>query len=132
MWQEESSETEIADINIIPFVDIVLVLLILFMLSASLFIPYSMDIKLPTVNAQPLEKEVEPIRLTINAQEEILWQETIIAITDLPSYLQKIQISKQPLHLYADKTVVYQKIAEILSLIQQANIENISFVTEPI
>jgi biopolymer transport protein TolR len=121
-----------SEINVTPFVDVMLVLLIIFMVAAPL-LTVGVEINLPktSANALPTEKE-QPLTLSITKEKELYLQETKIEFSDLIPKLK--QISKQRkddrIYLRADGENNYSTIMEIMGALNSSNFSNISLVTE--
>ena len=121
-----------SEINVTPFVDVMLVLLIIFMVAAPL-LTVGVEINLPktSANALPTEKE-QPLTLSITKEKELYLQETKIEFSDLIPKLK--QISKQRkddrIFLRADGKNNYSTIMEIMGALNSSNFSNISLVTE--
>ena len=121
-----------SEINVTPFVDVMLVLLIIFMVAAPL-LTVGVEINLPKTgaNALPTEKE-QPLTLSITKEKELYLQETKIEFSDLIPKLK--QISKQRkddrIFLRADGENNYSTIMEIMGALNSSNFSNISLVTE--
>ena len=127
-----SSKEPMSEINVTPFVDVMLVLLIIFMVAAPL-LTVGVEINLPKTraNALPTEKE-QPLTLSITKEKELYLQETKIEFSDLIPKLK--QISKQRkddrIFLRADGENNYSTIMEIMGALNSSNFSNISLVTE--
>ena len=121
-----------SEINVTPFVDVMLVLLIIFMVAAPL-LTVGVEINLPktSANALPTEKE-QPLTLSITKEKELYLQETKIEFSELIPKLK--QISKQRednrIFLRADGENNYSTIMEIMGALNNSNFSNISLVTE--
>jgi len=115
------------EINIIPLVDVVLVLLIIFMVTAPLLYR-GMDLTLPeskTSNIKPEERFV----LTIGKDRQLRLNEDKIALDQLAGRLQQLQ--KASLYLRADQSVPYGFVVHVIDMIKQAGIDRLGIVTEP-
>ena len=127
-----SRNEPMSEINVTPFVDVMLVLLIIFMVAAPL-LTVGVEINLPktSANALPTEKE-QPLTLSITKEKELYLQETKIEFSDLIPKLK--QISKQRkddrIFLRADGENNYSTIMEIMGALNSSNFSNISLVTE--
>ena len=127
-----STKKPMSEINVTPFVDVMLVLLIIFMVAAPL-LTVGVEINLPktSANALPTEKE-QPLTLSITKEKELYLQETKIEFSDLIPKLK--QISKQRkddrIFLRADGENNYSTIMEIMGALNSSNFSNISLVTE--
>lgn len=122
----------LAEINMIPLIDVMLVLLVVFIITAPL-LTQSIKIDLPQVAAQTHIEMPEAIVLALDAQGALHWNDMAISDTELPAKLLETAVKKpQPeLHLRADKETRYQKVAEVMGLAQKAGIKKMGFITEP-
>ena len=129
---KSSKNDPMSEINVTPFVDVMLVLLIIFMVAAPL-LTVGVEINLPKTSADalPTEKE-QPLTLSITKEKELYLQETKIEFSDLIPKLK--QISKQRkddrIFLRADGENNYSTIMEIMGALNSSNFSNISLVTE--
>lgn len=123
----------LSEINMIPMIDVMLVLLILFIITAPLFTPHALKIDLPQASSQESPDKPNNIALAIDAKGVLFWNDEPISDKKLDTLLTKAAQKKpQPeLHLRADKKTQYQKLAEIMSAAQNAGIIRIGFVTQP-
>ncbi len=122
----------LAEINMIPLIDVMLVLLVVFIITAPL-LTQSIKIDLPQVTAQTHIEMPEAIVLALDAQGALHWNDLAISDAELPAKLLEAAAKKlQPeLHLRADKETRYQKVAEVMGLAQKAGIKKMGFITEP-
>ena len=117
----------------IPMIDVMLVLLILFIITAPLFTPHALKIELPQASSEESPDKPNNIALAIDNKGVVFWNDVRINDKELAIRLAKAaKISPQPeLHLRADKQTQYQKLASIMSIAQNAGIIRMGFVTEP-
>lgn len=127
----QESYQPLAEINIIPFVDIMLVLLVIFMITAPLFTPHLLQVTLPEVSSQVPPAPPTPINLTLNAQNQLFLNEKPVDETTLQQQLQNLAQQQPSVQFNIDKQVTYQKIAEVLALLQQVGISNIGLTVIP-
>lgn len=121
-----------AEINIIPLVDIMLVLLVIFIITAPL-LTNSVKIDLPHASSSPNVTRAESIQLAINGDGQLFWNGEPIAQSDLAARFMG-EAQKQPapeLHLHADRNARYEIIAEVMSDASKAGLVKIGFVTDP-
>ncbi|HWU85335.1 MAG TPA: biopolymer transporter ExbD [Rhodocyclaceae bacterium] len=121
-----------AEINMTPLVDVMLVLLIISIVCAPLM-TQAIKVDLPQVNAAALDQKPETIRLTVKADGEVYWDDVKIDDADLKRKLEAAAHNQpQPeVHLSADKEVRYEKIAEVMGATRDAGLEKFGFVTAP-
>lgn len=121
-----------AEINTTPMVDVMLVLLVIFIITAPL-LTHAIKIDLPQAGSQPNPEKPGIITLSIDAQGKLFWNDAPCEETELTSRLAAAAQKKpQPeLHLRADKKTNYQQLAMVMSEAQTAGIEKLGFVTAP-
>ncbi len=121
-----------SEINMVPLIDVMLVLLVIFMITAPL-LSHSIVIDLPQVSAQPVKEEPVVIDLAIDGNGAIYWNEQPVGSAELPARLREIAQQKpQPdLQLRADQDTRYEILAEIMGEANRAGVKGIGFVTTP-
>lgn len=122
----------IAEINIIPLVDVVLVLLIIFMVTAPLLYR-GMDIKLPQAATNTIKSEERKI-LTIEKNQAIYLDKEEVGLARLETRLQALKGSSPEVSVYlrADREVPYGTVVQVMDLIKRAGIDKLGIVTEPL
>lgn len=122
----------IGEINITPFVDVMLVLLVVFMITAPL-ITQGVQIALPEVDNTPINEEKEPIQVSIKQNGTVYIQAQKVAERDLVNKLKAIQkVRKNPsVMVNADKNVSYGKVMEVMSALQTAGLVDVGLITQP-
>jgi biopolymer transport protein ExbD len=120
-----------ADINVTPMVDVMLVLLVIFIITAPLF-THAIKLDLPSAQSAPAPEKPETISLSINGEGTIFWNNDPIPLTDLGARLAvAAQKTPQPeLQLRADKSTRYEVIAQVMSAAQSNGLTRMGFVTE--
>jgi biopolymer transport protein ExbD len=121
-----------SDINMVPLIDVMLVLLIVFMITAPL-LTHSVKIDLPQASSQPTQEKPETVSLSIDAAGQLFWNNDKLDDAALPARL-RAAAEQQPqpeLHLRADQDTRYQKLAEVMSQAREAGIEKMGFITQP-
>lgn len=120
------------EINMTPLVDVMLVLLIIFIVTLPV-INNAAKVELPQANSQPLDTKPLKVDLSIEADGTVLWNKTPVDDATLQARItEAAHANPQPeLHLFADKAVRYEKVAQVLSDAQAAGLTKLGFVTEP-
>ncbi|MBI2027413.1 MAG: biopolymer transporter ExbD [Deltaproteobacteria bacterium] len=130
--QRRTQERKIlSEINVTPFVDIMLVLLIIFMVTAP-FLEQGIDVELPSTSVSSLKRRenLEPIRIEIRKNQDILIQGKKTNSQKFSSSLTKFG-KKTAVLIYADKDLSYGFVAQLMSAIQDSGFTNLSLVTTP-
>ena len=121
----------ISQINVTPMVDVMLVLLVIFMITAPL-LKVGVPINLPKTKAKALPEDQTPLSITINKEEKIFVQNTEISLEKLIPKL--ISISKnrndRKIFIRADKVLSYGKVVEVMAIITSAGFNKIALVTD--
>jgi biopolymer transport protein TolR len=120
-----------ADINVTPLVDVMLVLLVVFMVTAPL-LTVGVPVDLPQTHAPPINEPKEPTVITVNKGGEIYIQDSVVAEDGLVPKLQAVTNSNPDAVLYVrgDKDINYGKVLEVMSLISNAGFHKVSLVAE--
>ena len=122
-----------SEINVTPFVDVMLVLLIIFMVAAPL-LTVGVPIKLPktAATALPTEKE-EPLTITLAPDGKIMLQTTEIDANDLIVKLQAISAERadKKVYLRADGSIPYSRVAQVMGALNAGGFRDIGLVTDP-
>src|SRR5262245_33713146 len=128
----QSPSQPMAEINVTPLVDVMLVLLVIFIITAPL-LAYAIRLDLPDVKAAPVSSRSEAIKLSIDADGRVFWNSDLVDARDLAARLSAAAArSPQPdLHLRADKATRFERVAEVRGAAQDAGLSKIGFVTEP-
>jgi len=128
---QSENEDAMSEINVTPLVDVMLVLVIILLVTAPL-LTQSVHVTLPKTTETTANVTEQPLQLGINDQGVItLNKQSIENLAALETTL-KNELVKNPevaLHLYADKGVIYEKLAAVLATVQHAGIAKIAFVT---
>lgn len=121
-----------SDINVTPFVDVMLVLLIIFMVTAPMMIQGE-DVNLPKTEARPIKTTEDPLVLTINSKQEISIEKQKIALAELDEKLKSLfkYRDNKELLMRADKDLSWGFVAKVIAGIKAAGIEKVGMITEP-
>jgi biopolymer transport protein TolR len=120
-----------AEINVTPFVDVMLVLLIVFMVTAPL-LTVGVPVDLPKTKAQALSQENEPLSITVKRDGRIFLQNSPIAAEDLLAKLTAISANgvDQRIYVRGDRAVDYGRVMEVMGLLSAAGYTHIGLVTD--
>jgi biopolymer transport protein TolR len=122
-----------AEINVTPFVDVALVLLIIFMVAAPL-LTVGVPVDLPQSEGSELKTEHEPLTVTVDQQGKIFIQETEISLGDLQSKLSAITQARQGreevIYVKGDKATNYGELMRVMGRISEAGYKHLTFVAE--
>ena len=128
----DSEEDFNPEINTTPLVDVMLVLLIIFIITIPVM-THSVKMDLPQASSQPNEPKPDAIALTIDADGVVRWNGDMVDMTELEMRVASAaQAKPQPeLHLHAERTTYYEKVAQVMTAAQNGGLEKIGFVTDP-
>ena len=121
-----------ADINMTPFIDVMLVLLIIFMVAAPL-LTAGVQLDLPQTKAAALTVEKQPLTVSIRGDGKVYLMETPISDADLLPKLQAVVQAGQDERIFvrADRAITYGRVAEVMSTITAAGYRKVALVTDP-
>jgi len=127
-----SEKRSMADINVTPLVDVMLVLLIIFMVTAPM-LSMGIDVNLPRVKSKNVDLAEEKLVLSINENKEIFLNKTRMPLQDLNAKLAAIFNERvdREIFLRADKNVSYGFVVEVMSEIRKAGVDKLGMITEP-
>jgi len=131
--RQRYSRTTLSEINVTPLVDVMLVLLIIFMVTAPLIQP-GVKVDLPQTRALPMEADESKLILSINKEEHIFLGETQVAYEELETKLRtnsRVQEEKE-LFLHADRTLPYAVVLDVMAIAQRAGVDKLGMVTDPV
>jgi biopolymer transport protein ExbD len=125
------SQRSSADINIVPLVDVILVLLVIFIITAPL-ITQAVKVDLPDAESQPAESLEKPVVVTIEADGRLHWAGSPLTLAELEQRARGLAARPDAeLHIEADRAVAYDAVAQVLAAAARAGVERIGFVTAP-
>lgn len=128
---DKGSNAPMAEINTTPLVDVMLVLLVVFIITAPL-LTNAVKLDLPAAAAASHHDKAEQIRLSVDAAGVIYWNDAKVTEAELAGrFTSAAQADpKVELHLRVDKSVAYDHVAKVLATAQQSGVTRIGFVTE--
>ena len=130
--RKRNNESKIlAEINVTPLVDVVLVLLIIFMVTAPM-LQMGIDVNLPRVKSKSIDVTEEKLVLTINSEKEIFINKNKISVLDLGVKLESIFSNRidREIFMRADKNVPYGFVVEVMSAVRKAGVDKLGMITE--
>lgn len=130
-FNDDRQGAPMADINVTPMVDVMLVLLVIFIITAPLF-THAIKLDLPNAQSAPAPEKPETISVSINGEGKIFWNNDPIEQKDLDAKLAEAA-KKQPqpeVQLRADKSTRYEVIAQVMSAAQTNGVTKLGFVTD--
>ena len=121
-----------SEINVTPFVDVMLVLLIIFMVTAPMMIQ-GLNVDLPEATAKPLDSEKEHLVITINKDQQVYINDFEVTVEFLREKLLKVLQgrSDRDVYLKADKNIPYGIVVQVMAEIKGAGVEQLGMITEP-
>lgn len=131
-FNQEGGQAPLSEINMVPLIDVMLVLLIVFMITAPL-LTHSVKIDLPKASSQVNTEKPETVTLSIDGAGALYWNDKPLAAGDLAGHLaEAAKHEPQPeLHLRADRETRYQELAEVMAAAREAGIQKMGFITVP-
>ena len=124
--------TTMSEINVTPMVDVMLVLMIIFMVTAPL-IQQGVKVNLPETKAAPVEANEKKLVISIDATKKVFIGEVEVKLEELETKLKtnaKAQAEKE-LYLHADRELTYGMVVEVMAAAQRAGITNVGMITDP-
>ena len=120
-----------SQINVTPMVDVMLVLLVIFMVTAPL-LTVGVPVDLPETEAQPLIEPDEPLVITVDAEGRIFLQETGISLANLVPRLEAITRNKADTRIFirGDRTITYGRIMEVMGMVNAAGFTKVALIAE--
>jgi biopolymer transport protein ExbD len=128
----QDNDEVMSEINMIPFIDVMLVLLIIFIITVPV-IKHAVHVDLPQASAQPIEDQPEHIRLTIDAEGTYFWNDERVSDLEYTHRLGQSTTtsSSAALQIRADQTVRYERVAQAMAVAQRLGVTKMGFVTSP-
>jgi biopolymer transport protein ExbD len=129
---KSSGGQAMSEINMVPLIDVMLVLLVIFIITAPL-LAHSIRINMPQVSAEPVKEEPKTIDLAIDAAGQLFWDEKPVAEADLAARFAAAAASQpQPeLRIRADLDTRYETLAKVMGAARRSGLGRIGFVTNP-
>ncbi len=126
------NDRPMAEINVTPLVDVMLVLLIIFMVTAPM-LQMGIDVNLPRVKSKSIDVAEEKLVLTINGAKEIFLNKSRTPLPELGTKLEHIFASRieREVYMRADRNVPYGFVVEVMAEVRKAGVDKLGMITEP-
>jgi biopolymer transport protein ExbD len=128
-FNQGNSGQPMAEINMVPLIDVMLVLLVIFIITAPLF-QQAVPIDLPQVASTQIEPPAQTIQLALDASGALFLDGAATSRAAVEAHFAALTARQPELHLRADRATRYEQVADILAAAQRAGINKIAFVTE--
>jgi biopolymer transport protein ExbD len=135
-FSREANTAPMAEINMVPLIDVMLVLLVIFILTAPL-LTHAVKVDLPRTSSEENRIQAERIEIAITPESELFWNGEKLDAAELDARLQSAgnavtDITHSPeIHLRADKTTPYDAVAKVMAAAARAHLSKIAFVSQP-
>ena len=132
MQFDSGNDQLMSDINVTPFVDVMLVLLIIFMVTAPMMVQ-GVDVELPKATSKALKGSEERLIISINSDSKVFINEQIVSVEFLTQKLGAIleNFDKKNVYLRADKKISYGIVVNVISKIKNAGVDSLGMITLP-
>ena len=129
---DDDGNEALAEINMIPLIDVMLVLLVIFIVTVPL-LTHAVKVDLPKASSSANLTKPDNVQVAIDAAGQVYWNGEVVAVALLDQKLRAAAaLAPQPeLHLRAERTTPYEKVAEVMSAAAREGLTRIGFVTEP-
>ena len=131
-FSQGSENRPMAEINMIPLIDVILVLLVIFIVTAPL-LTHAVKLDLPKAASLPNQTKPDHIQLAVTAEGVLYWNGEVVDKAEMVRRM-KATATQRPnteLHLRADKTTQYQLLADVMAAASKAGLSRIGFVSDP-
>jgi biopolymer transport protein ExbD len=131
-FSKESSAAPMAEINMIPLIDVMLVLLVIFIITAPL-LTHAVKVDLPKVSSNPNITKPDNVQIAVDAEGRVYWNGQVLERAAWRANMDgAAKINPQPeVHIRADGGVAYRKVAEVMADAAKAGLSRIGFVSDP-
>ena len=131
-FEQDDEHKPMAEINMIPLIDVMLVLLVIFIITAPL-LTHSVKVDLPKASSNPNITKPDNVQLAINAEGLVYWNGEVVDRPGLRARMDAASnLKPQPeIHIRADGAVAYRKVAEVIADSAKAGLTRIGFISDP-
>jgi biopolymer transport protein ExbD len=129
---DQDSDDVLSEINMVPLIDVMLVLLIVFIITVPV-IKHAVQVDLPQASTQRSLDKPETVRISVDAQGQFHWNKQAVSDDELAAQLATAaaQDPQPDLQIRGDKAVRYERVAQAMAAAQRAGVRKLGFVTEP-
>lgn len=131
-FDNKSSSNAVSEINMVPLIDVMLVLLVIFIITAPL-LSHSIKINVPQASAEPVQQDPKVVDFAVDADGALFWNEQAVTLEEIPALMAaEAALDPQPeIRLRADLDTRYEVLAQVMSMARQSGLKRIGFVTRP-
>lgn len=131
-FDNKRSNGTVSEINMVPLIDVMLVLLVIFIITAPL-LSHSIKINVPQASAEPVEQDPKTIDLAVNEHGALFWNEQAITLDELAQrFAAESKLDPQPeIRIRADLNTRYEVLAQIMGSAKSGGLKRIGFITRP-
>ncbi len=129
---DDDGNDALAEINMIPLIDVMLVLLVIFIVTAPL-LTHAVKVDLPRASSAPNITKPDNVQVAIDGDGQIYWNGEVVPVPALEARLRAaaLLLPQPELHLRAERSTSYEKVAEVMSAAAREGLTRIGFITEP-
>lgn len=131
-FNQQGGNAPMAEINMIPLIDVMLVLLVIFIITAPL-LTHAVKVDLPKASSQPNLTKPDNIQLAIDAEGHVFWNGEVLDRSGWRSRMDAVaKVDPQPeVHIRADGAVAYRRVAEVMADAAKSGLTRIGFISDP-
>jgi biopolymer transport protein ExbD len=131
-FSDDDTAGDLAEINMVPLIDVMLVLLVIFIITAPL-LTHAVKVDLPKASSTPNQTKPDNIQIAIDAASQVYWNGEVVAPEVFTEHMRAAAaLQPQPeLHLRAESLTPYEKVAQVMSEAARHGLTRIGFVTDP-
>lgn len=131
-FDNKSSSNAVSEINMVPLIDVMLVLLVIFIITAPL-LSHSIKINVPQASSEPVQQDPKVVDFAVDANGQLFWNEQPVSMEQIPALMAaEAALDPQPeIRLRADLDTRYEVLAQVMSMARQSGLKRLGFVTRP-
>lgn len=131
-FDNKNSGHAVSEINMVPLIDVMLVLLVIFIITAPL-LSHSIKINVPQASSEPVQQDPKVVDFAVDADGQLFWNEQAVSLEQIPALMAaEAAADPQPeLRIRADLDTRYEVLAQVMSMARRSGLKRIGFVTRP-